>query len=271
MNKIKKWVAAALAVAPLLVVSGCRNAGTVYMAGLEPLTEELEEADSVNDTISGAEASAGSTAGRIDETGSPSAGSTAGRTGETESPSAGSTAGQVSETESPPAGYVYVCGAVCVPGVYPVTAGMRVFEVIALAGGFASGADEQWLNQAEQVYDGQRLYVYTAEETEQMRSEGLLPGSSPGLSGGSVSADGFASDSQTSDRTAADEAVSQKININTADKETLMTLPGIGESRADAVIAYRQEHGGFSSIEEIQNISGIKTAVFSRLKDRITV
>lgn len=256
MNKIKKWVAAALAVAPLLVVSGCRNAGTVYMAGLEPLTEELEEADSVNDTISGAEASAGSTAGR---------------TGETEPPSAGSTAGQVSETESPPAGYVYVCGAVCVPGVYPVTAGMRVFEVIALAGGFASGADEQWLNQAEQVYDGQRLYVYTAEETEQMRSEGLLPGSSPGLSGGSVSADGFASDSQTSDRTAADEAVSQKININTADKETLMTLPGIGESRADAVIAYRQEHGGFSSIEEIQNISGIKTAVFSRLKDRITV
>ena len=62
-----------------------------------------------------------------------------------------------------------------------------------------------------------------------------------------------------------------KVNLNTADAETLMTLPGIGEVKAEAIIQYRTEHGAFSSIEEIQNIPGIKQAVFSKIEDRITV
>jgi competence protein ComEA len=62
-----------------------------------------------------------------------------------------------------------------------------------------------------------------------------------------------------------------KVNINTAGTEELQTLPGIGEARAEAIIRYREEHGGFSGIEEIQNISGIKQKAFEKLKDYIEV
>ena len=62
-----------------------------------------------------------------------------------------------------------------------------------------------------------------------------------------------------------------KVNINQASKEELMTLPGIGEVKADAIIQYRTEQGKFASIEEIKNISGIKDGVFEKMKDKITV
>lgn len=153
--------------------------------------------------------------------------------------------------------YVHVCGAVQVPGVYSLREGARVYEAIALAGGFAGEADTQWLNQAELLQDGQKLYVFTKDETVKLKQQGM---SEADLQMGSSKESG--STVQTDDG---------KVNLNTADKETLMTLPGIGEAKAEAVIQYRTEHGAFRSIEEIQNISGIKEAVFSKIKDRITV
>ena len=62
-----------------------------------------------------------------------------------------------------------------------------------------------------------------------------------------------------------------KININTADKEQLMTLPGIGESKAAAIISYREKHGSFRSVEELMEISGIKEGVFQKVRDMITI
>ena len=61
------------------------------------------------------------------------------------------------------------------------------------------------------------------------------------------------------------------VNINTADKETLMTVPGIGESKADAIIAYRNEHGMFEKIDDLMNIPGIKDGVFQKIKEYIKV
>lgn len=61
------------------------------------------------------------------------------------------------------------------------------------------------------------------------------------------------------------------VNLNTAEKEMLMTLPGIGESKAESIIAYRQEHGKFQKIEDIMNISGIKQGAFEKIKHLITV
>ena len=154
--------------------------------------------------------------------------------------------------------YVHVCGAVRHPGVYPMAEGTRVYEAVALAGGFLPEADEQWLNQAAVIGDAQKLYVYSKEETQQMEMEPA----GDGLSGGAEPADNVE---------ASSSGGSDLVNLNTASKEELMTLPGIGEAKAEAILQYRSEHGAFSSAEELLQISGIKEGVFSRIKDRITV
>lgn len=157
--------------------------------------------------------------------------------------------------ETEPSIAVYVCGAVNCPGVYELSASARVYQAVEAAGGFRDDADQEWVNQAQFLQDGGKIRIYTRLETDQMRQEGLEEGS--------VLPEG--QDAQT------EQAGESPVNLNTATREELMTLPGIGEAKADAVIAYREENGGFSSPEEIMNISGIKEAVFSQIKDRITV
>lgn len=156
-------------------------------------------------------------------------------------------------------GYVYLCGAVNAPGVYEIRDGMRVFEVVALAGGLTEEADAEWVNQAKTVTDGEQVRIYTREETAQMREQGITPERS--AAGNAVSGIG----------TGNTEKTEEKVNINTADRDKLMTLPGIGEAKADAILKYREAHGGFSSIEEICKISGIKEAVFSNIEDKISI
>lgn len=162
---------------------------------------------------------------------------------------------QLRETETDEMLQVFVCGAVINPGVYRLKKQARIYEAVEAAGGFGTDADRDWLNMAEVVQDGEKIRVYTAEETQKLRASGLEdPGlaASPGMSS-EVSGTG------------------EKINLNTATREQLMSLPGIGEAKADAVIAYRKERGRFQNIEEIMNINGIKEAVFFKIKDRITV
>lgn len=170
------------------------------------------------------------------------------------------------------AGYVHVCGAVNVPGVYPFREGMRLFEAVELAGGFSTDADEVWLNQAQILQDGQRLYIYTREETKELQNvqpqDRAQPFGAPdvqAVQGGSPYGNAV------QEQLAGEPLAEGKVNINTADKAELMTLPGIGEARAEAIIQYRSQCGGFSAVEEIQEISGIKNAVYSKIKDRITV
>ncbi len=143
--------------------------------------------------------------------------------------------------------YVYICGAVVHPGVYKLPAGSRIYEVVSLAGGLAEEACEDSINQAEEVTDGQMIKVITKEEAKEQRAaSGEETGIKP----------------QESDH---------KVNLNTADAGELMTLPGIGESKAMQILSYREEKGGFSSEEEIMNITGIKEGVYSKIKDYITV
>lgn len=153
--------------------------------------------------------------------------------------------------------YVDVSGAVKNPGVYRLEAGSRVFQALEMAGGLTEEADSRCLNQAAVVADGQQIRVYTKDETEKMTAAGQDSYSAAG--------DVF------SDGTAPEGAESQKVNINLAGKEELMTLTGIGESKAEQIIAYRTEHNGFGSIEELMEIEGIKEKTFHKLKDKITV
>lgn len=156
----------------------------------------------------------------------------------------------LSETESPttePAArcYVHVCGEVMNPGVYELEEGSRVFQAIEKAGGLTELADAEYLNMAQTVEDGMKIQVLSAEEAKSLPPYGQQD---------------QVSDVQT-----------QKINLNTAVKEQLMTLNGIGEARAEDILRYREEHGYFETIEEIMEIPGIKDAAFQKIKEHITV
>ncbi|SKB59713.1 competence protein ComEA [Lachnospiraceae bacterium] len=138
--------------------------------------------------------------------------------------------------------YVYLCGAVQNPGVYEVPEGTRLFEVLRLAGGMRADASDSSLNQAEKLTDGQQIRVPTQDEAE----------STPG-------------------DTIPEDKADPRVNINTADEAELTTISGIGASRARAIIAWREEHGSFQTIEDIKNVTGIKEGLFSRIRDSIRV
>lgn len=143
--------------------------------------------------------------------------------------------------------YVYVCGAVAVPGVYSLPSGSRIYQAIEAAGGIVENAAPESLNQAEQIEDGQMIQVLTKEEVQNGQ---VQTGSE--MQGNENAGDG-------------------RVNLNTATEAQLMTLPGIGEAKAESIISYREEHGNFSSVEDIMKIEGIKEGVYSKIKDSITV
>ena len=134
---------------------------------------------------------------------------------------------------------MHVCGAVKNPGVYKIKEGSRICDIIALAGGGTSDSAVDTLNLARVLKDEERIFVPTIQEAETIE--------------------------------VLEKKGSQKINLNTATKEQLMTLSGIGEAKAEDIIAYRAENGDFQTIEDIMKISGIKEAAFQKIKDKIMV
>lgn len=153
--------------------------------------------------------------------------------------------------------YIHVCGQVKKPGVYVFTGEPRVIEAIEKAGGFTKKADRSSLNQAAVVTDGTQLMIPAKTVSK------------------TVSDSKKTSVSKVPDRTLSvpDRTLSvpDRVNINTASKEELMTLSGIGESKASQILSYREENGYFKKTEDIMNISGIKEGVFGKIKDKITV
>lgn len=150
--------------------------------------------------------------------------------------------------------YVDVCGAVVQPGVYAMKSDSRVFQAIEAAGGFLPDAAGTSINQACALSDGQQIYVPTKEEAEKK---------------GEALADDVFAAAETGESSQPEE--NGKVNLNTADAAALQTLSGIGESKAQAILAYREEHGGFSSIEELMDVPGIKENTFIKIKDKIAV
>ena len=183
-------------------------------------------------------------------------------------PSAGSTdRTELSDASSEEAKtlVVHICGAVSAPGVYELPAGSRIIDAVEAGGGFLPEADEACCNLAEEIVDGCQIYIMT-------KTESCADGQTEKKAGIQTSPD---SDMQTTDRNVRSNSApaleNGLVNLNTADVAALMTLPGIGESRAKAIISYREQHGAFAQIEDIMKISGIKQAAFSKIKDKITV
>lgn len=174
-------------------------------------------------------------------------------------------AGMPGEKEATVSCMVHVCGAVEQPGVYELPQGSRIYQAIACAGGLSDEADPDYLNQADFVSDGEKVYVPTREEVMEMDDRLQIVSGQPDGSGGAYPVLGAGSQSQE------EQAASGLVNLNTASEEQLCTLPGIGSSKAKSIIAYREEHGSFDRIESVMNVAGIKDGLFQKIKAYITV
>ena len=151
---------------------------------------------------------------------------------------------------------VYICGAVKHPGVYKFTAGSRINDAINAASGFKKGAARTAINQARVLEDGEQITIPTLKQLSK-----------------TTDGDNFQDKTTDNENTDSSERESQNtlININTASAGELTSLSGIGQSRADAIIEYRQSNGKFQSIEDIMKIPGIKQGIFNKIKNKISV
>jgi competence protein ComEA len=136
-------------------------------------------------------------------------------------------------TSTPGMIVVYVSGAVAQPGVYSLPEGSRIEAAVSAAGGFVPGAEEEQINLAMPLVDGQQVDV-------------------PGI-------------------IQSDHVNAGRVNLNTATVSELDALPGIGPTTAQAIVDYRLQNGNFRSVQEVQNVSGVGPATYERIKDYITV
>ena len=156
---------------------------------------------------------------------------------------------------------VYICGAVKHPGVYKFTAGSRVNDAVNAASGFKKGAARTAINQARVLEDGEQITIPTLKQVKRKQLSKTTDG------------DNFQDKTTDNENTDSSERESQDtlININTASAGELTSLSGIGQSRADAIIEYRQSNEKFQSIEDIMKIPGIKQGIFNKIKNKISV
>lgn len=155
---------------------------------------------------------------------------------------------------------VDIKGMVASPGVYEVNSTARVNDVITMAGGLIEGADTTLINLAKIVADEMTIIIYSKEEVTEKLKDEICVCECP-----LITNDACINNSSSSVNEGA------LININTATKEELMTISGIGEAKADDIIKYRESNGNFKSIDEIKNVSGIGDSLFEKIKDYITV
>ena len=143
---------------------------------------------------------------------------------------------------------VYVTGEVNAPGVIELEEGARIEDAIEGAGGIKREANLNDVNLAYEVSDGEKIYI-------------------PNL----LDATGTESTEETLTETSSNNNSNKKVNINKATASELTSVPGIGESTAEKIIAYRDENGKFKSVEDIRNVSGIGASKYEKMKDYISV
>ena len=141
---------------------------------------------------------------------------------------------------------VYISGAVYKPGVFELSANARVFDAVVMAGGLTPDADVAKINMAQRLKDGMHIHVETRSSLQE-QGVGEIKRSVSKIKSGS------------------------KININTADKSQLDTLPGVGPALAERIVEYRQTNGGFNDIEELKKVSGFGPSKFEKVKDKVTI
>ena len=154
--------------------------------------------------------------------------------------------------------FVDIKGMVTTPGVYEVDSTSRVNDVINIAGGLLEGADTSYINLAKIVTDEMTIIINSKEEILEKYKEEVCICNCPEIT----------NDACIENNTSTDNEI---ININTASKEELTKVPGIGESKASSIIEYREKNGPFTSVEDIKKVSGIGDTLFEEIKVHITV
>nr|WP_241266322.1 ComEA family DNA-binding protein [Streptomyces boncukensis] len=151
-----------------------------------------------------------------------------------------------------------VVGKVQEPGIQRLPSGARVADALKAAGGLRSGADTSGLNRARPLVDGEQIVVGNGAQDggAPTPAPGTGPGTTPGPAPGSVPG--------------ADGASGAPVSLNSATPEQLETLPGIGPVLAQHIIDYRTEHGGFTSVDQLQEVNGIGERRFADLKSRVS-
>jgi competence protein ComEA len=201
----------------------------------------------------------------------------------------GKKAESADSTSAPQEITVHVLGAVENPGVYTLKEGSRLVNAIEAAGGCTEDGDADYLNLAYECADSMRIVVPTKKEADKLRKEaaegdfsgadGIYAGISTGIDAIHQDAyiENFSKEKNKEDNSDSvkDESMEASegklININTASKEELMTLSGVGEAKATAIIEYREANGGFKDITDIMQVSGIKEGSYNKFKDKITI
>lgn len=154
--------------------------------------------------------------------------------------------------------FVDIKGMVTSPGVYEVDSTSRVNDVINIAGGLLEGADTSYINLAKIVRDEMTIIINSKEEILEKYKEEVCVCNCPEIN----------NDACIENNTSIDN---EPININTASKEELTKIPGIGESKAESIVKYREENGLFTIVEDIKKVSGIGDSLFEEIKIYITI
>lgn len=173
--------------------------------------------------------------------------------------------------------YVDIKGEVKKPGVYKLIEGSRVNDLINIAGGLSKNANTRFINLSKVLVDGDVIVIYSNSEIKNAKKTETIVVETPCI------CEEIKNDACIVENTSIDEKLNdkedniikdptnEKININTAIEEELETLSGIGDSKAKAIIQYRNENGLFKSIEDLVKVSGISETIFSKIKENITI
>lgn len=168
------------------------------------------------------------------------------------------------EEEKIEADYIYVDvkGFVNNPGVYKIEKGSRVTDVIKLSGGLKKEANTRFINLSKILNDSDTIVIYSNKEIEEAKKQDVIVVETPCI------CEEIKNDACFTEK---EESSSKIININTATKDQLMTLNGIGEAKATAIIEYRTINGKFKDINDLIQVDGISETLFDKIKETITV
>ena len=160
---------------------------------------------------------------------------------------------------------VDIKGEILTPGIYTLKSNSRVIDVIEMSGGLTDNADTSVINLSKKITDEMVIIIYSKSEVKDFEKtkekEKVVQEKCIKKDENSLKNDACITDSVKT---------SGKVSINSATKEELMTLTGIGEAKAEDIIKYREENGPFKTIEDIKNVSGIGDSLFAKIKENIT-